>query len=180
MNRRLVAALAGLVVASFAAPATAVQPTQVTQFDQWVEPGPASGCPAHLTTDFAHIVGDGHGLDAQALLANGDFRATSTFIGAATTTFYDPADVDVVYGPDGIESATPTGAPDVVVDGTLKQTFHVSQNQQTTTMTITFALHFTDPDGTSVHVHGENHGTWLPGSNPETDPPTLTTSRTSC
>jgi hypothetical protein len=181
VKARHVLGVTGLLALAVAAPAAATPPTHVDQFDQWVEPvDPSSGCPAYLISDVAHIVGTGHGLDTETLLKNGDFRAASTFQGSATATFYDPANVDAVYGSDGIESATPTGPSDVVVAGTLKQTFHVSQNQQTTTLTITFAFRGAGPNGTVVNVHGTSHGTWLPGSDPENDPPTLASSHTIC
>lgn len=181
MSRRLVAGLAGLAAALVATPAFAAAPTHTSGFDQWVDPvGPAAGCPAYAVSDIAHIEGTGHGTDSETVLSNGDFRVTSTFHGSATATFYDPANVDAVYGDDGIEAATPTGPADAVLTGTLKQTFHVSQNAQATTMTITFAFRGTDSDGTVVNLHGNNHGTWLPGTDPETEPPTITFSHASC
>lgn len=178
MNRRVVAVVVGLAAAALATPASAAPLAHITQFDAWVTP--TSGCPGYLGADLAHIVGTGHGLAGYSVTRRGDFRATNTFVGTATATFYDPANVDAVYGSDEIQSATPTGPPDAVATGRLKQTFHVSENNRTMALAITYAFHGTDQDGTEIDLHGNQHGTWLPGTDPEADPPSISSSHATC
>lgn len=143
------------------------------QVNQWLTPpGPAAGCPAELTNDYALMVGSGNGVEHNNLNKAGDFWSTMTFTGEVTITAYSPSNVEVILDDQGdVVSATITGPPDDVITGHATQWVGVSDNKQSGTFGLTFSINGIDQNGVSVTVHGDQHANWTPGSVPFAGPP---------
>ena len=47
-------------------------------------------------------------------------------------------------------------------------------------LTITYSFRGVDQHGTVVDLHGNEHGTWLRGSDPEADPPSISAAHVTC
>jgi hypothetical protein len=140
--------------------------------DEWGSPlPPGSGCPAFVSEDFVHIVGDGNGVEHATVNKAQDAWFTSTFTGNDMTftayppsslTFDNQGDVTGVVGPP--DAAVP------VLTGKITEWFGASFNNKNSVNHGTVSVNASG-GGESVMVHAVFHSQWAVGADPM-GPPT--------
>ncbi|MGN6161186.1 MAG: hypothetical protein ACTHOG_05715, partial [Marmoricola sp.] len=110
----------------------------------------------------------------------GDATFSSNWSGDATLTFYPASSVSIVADRDGnVTSATITGPPEAVLTGHSTNSFGNSFNNRNSELSYTFSFEGTDQNGNPIKVHGGQHSTWIPGSDPF-GPPSVNHARMVC
>jgi len=163
----------------FTQPGPCQQTAHFTTDDEFGSPlPPGSNCPAVVSNDFVHIVGEGNGIEHVNVNNAQDGWFTTTFTGHVTLTAYPPSSLsfDTQGNVTGI-----TGPPDAnvpVTSGMLTEWFGGSFNNKNAVNHGTINLSVSG-GGMTLNLHAVFHAQWAVGAD-QSGPPTTMFDHVTC
>jgi hypothetical protein len=178
---------------AFAVPASAAPATSqtfhfssVVGWNTAINPVNPGSCPDWAVNDNVFMNMTGNGVQHVTYNAAGDSWFTTTFTGSGTIAFYGPNPVNYTYSDPPNNTiisglSDPSLQPEMTLTGHLTQWFGFESNNKNAVGHGTVEFKGTD-NGTGIPftLHFHQQAVWAVGANPNTDPPKLLISLTSC
>ena len=172
---------------AFAVPASAAPATSqtlhfssVVGWNTAINPVNPGSCPSWAINDNVFMNMAGNGVQHLNYNAAGDAWFTTTFTGNGTIAFYDPT-LPYTFDQYGNITGFTGSAVPTTLTGHLTQWFGFESNNKNAVGHGTVEFNGTvDGTGTPFTLHFHQQAVWAVGANPNTDPPKLLISLTSC